>query len=103
MCGSGGVTPPFLTSTQDGSQSSALRSGHFTSRERAPGTHWIRGWVGPRAGLDAVGQRKISPLPGIEFGRPARSPSLFCFSNSNYLSIVISEISVYFTIAMPTV
>jgi hypothetical protein len=20
--------------------------------ERAPGTHWIRGWVGPRAGLD---------------------------------------------------
>jgi hypothetical protein len=22
-------------------------------RERAPGTHWIGGWVGPRADLDA--------------------------------------------------
>jgi len=23
-------------------------------RERAPVTHWIGGWVGPRAGLDAL-------------------------------------------------
>jgi hypothetical protein len=29
-------------------------------RERAPGTHWIGGWVGPRAILDAVVKRKIS-------------------------------------------
>jgi hypothetical protein len=29
-------------------------------------THWIGGWVGPRAGLDDVGKRKILPLPGIE-------------------------------------
>jgi hypothetical protein len=27
--------------------------------ERAPGTHWIGGWVGPRAVLDAVVKRKI--------------------------------------------
>jgi hypothetical protein len=25
-----------------------------------PGTHWTGGWVGSRAGLDAVEQRKIS-------------------------------------------
>jgi len=25
----------------------------FTPRERAPGTHWIGGWVDPRAVLDA--------------------------------------------------
>jgi hypothetical protein len=25
----------------------------FTPGERTPGTHWIGGWVGPRAGLDA--------------------------------------------------
>jgi hypothetical protein len=25
-----------------------------TPRERAPGNHWIGGWVGPRAVLDAV-------------------------------------------------
>jgi hypothetical protein len=31
----------------------------FTPRERALGTHWIRGWVCPRACLDAVVQRKI--------------------------------------------
>jgi hypothetical protein len=27
--------------------------------KRAPGTHWIGGWVGPGAGLDAVARRKI--------------------------------------------
>jgi hypothetical protein len=29
-------------------------------RERAPGTYWIGGWVGPRGVLDAVVKRKIS-------------------------------------------
>jgi hypothetical protein len=24
-----------------------------------PGTHWIGGWVGPRAGMDAEARRKI--------------------------------------------
>jgi hypothetical protein len=36
--------------------------GRFTPRERAPGTHWIGGWLGPRAGLDIVTKRKI-PSP----------------------------------------
>jgi hypothetical protein len=31
-------------------------------RERAPGIHWIGGWMGPRADLDAVVKRKISSL-----------------------------------------
>jgi hypothetical protein len=31
-------------------------------RERAPDIHWIGGWVGPRAVLDAVVKRKI-PSP----------------------------------------
>jgi len=30
-----------LSSTLDGSEWSASRSGRFTPRERAPGTHWI--------------------------------------------------------------
>jgi hypothetical protein len=34
--------------------------GRFTLRERAPGIHWIGGWVSPRAGLDAVVKRKMS-------------------------------------------
>jgi len=32
---------------------SASRPVRFTPRERAAGTHWIGGWVGPRACLDA--------------------------------------------------
>jgi hypothetical protein len=39
------------------------------SGERDLGTHWIRGWVGPRAGLDDVEKRKCFTLLG--FGRHA--------------------------------
>jgi hypothetical protein len=35
-----------LTSALDGGEWSASRPGRFTPRERAPGTHWIRDWVG---------------------------------------------------------
>jgi hypothetical protein len=31
-----------------------------------PGTHWIGGWVGPRAGLDDMEKRKFLTLPGLE-------------------------------------
>jgi len=41
---------------------SASRPGRFTPKERAPGTHWIGGWVSPRAVLDAVVKRKIPRL-----------------------------------------
>jgi hypothetical protein len=51
-----------LTSALDGGEWSASRPGRFTPRERAPGTHWIGVWVGPRAVLDPVVKRKI-PSP----------------------------------------
>jgi hypothetical protein len=54
-----------LTSVLDGGEWSASRPGRFTSRERAPGTHWIGGCVGPRAVLDAVVKRKF-PSPRRE-------------------------------------
>jgi hypothetical protein len=54
-----------LTSALDGGEWSASRTGHFTSRERASGTHWIGGWVGPRAVIDAVVKREI-PYPRRE-------------------------------------
>jgi hypothetical protein len=73
--GSGGIAPPFLISAPDGGEWSATRSDRFTPGERAPGTHWIGGWLGPRAGLDAVEKIKILPLSGIE-PRPS-SPSLY--------------------------
>jgi hypothetical protein len=45
-----------------GSEWSASRPGRFTPWERAPGTHWIRGWVGPWAGLDDVGRENSWPF-----------------------------------------
>jgi hypothetical protein len=49
-------------------------------RERAPGTHCIKGWVDPRAGLDNMEKLKFLTLPGLEprpLSRPARSQSLY--------------------------
>jgi hypothetical protein len=55
----------FLSSVLDGGDWSASRPGRFTSSERAPGTHWIGGWMGPRTVLDVVVKRKI-PSPRRE-------------------------------------
>jgi hypothetical protein len=63
--------PPVLFSMEhhavktlalDGGEWSASHPSCFTRRERAPGTHWIGGWVGSRASLDTVVKRKI-PSP----------------------------------------
>jgi hypothetical protein len=57
---------------------SASRPCRFTPGERAPCTHWLGGWVGPRTGLDDVEKRKFLIVQGLEF-RPldhsARSQS----------------------------
>jgi hypothetical protein len=66
----------FLTSALAGGEWSASRSGHFTFGERAPGTHWIGGWMDPRPGLDNVEKRKFLTLSGLELQplcRPAHS------------------------------
>jgi hypothetical protein len=48
-----------LTLALHGDEWSDSRPGRFTPSKRAPGTHWIGGWVGSRAGLDAVVKRRI--------------------------------------------
>jgi hypothetical protein len=50
---------------RSGGELSDSRPDRFTRRERAPSTHFIGGWVGPRAVLDAVVKRKI-PSPRRE-------------------------------------
>jgi hypothetical protein len=35
------ISTHYLTSASDGEEWTASRHGHFTPRERAPGTHWI--------------------------------------------------------------
>jgi hypothetical protein len=52
----------FLTSVLGGGEWSASRPGRFTPKERTPDTHWIGGWVGPRAVLEVVVKWKI-PSP----------------------------------------
>jgi hypothetical protein len=47
----------FLTSELFSSGWSASRPGRFT-----PGTHWIGGWVNPKAGLDDLEKRKFLTL-----------------------------------------
>jgi hypothetical protein len=49
-----------------GGELSASRSGHFTPKERAPGTYWIGGWVDLRAGLDDLEKRKFLTPVGLE-------------------------------------
>jgi hypothetical protein len=64
----------------DGGEWSASCPCRFTSGERAPGTCWIRGWVGPRFGLDAVEKRKILHSQESNPDRLACSPSLYRLS-----------------------
>jgi hypothetical protein len=61
---SGGIAPRILDLGTRW-EWSASRLGRFTPRERAPGTHSIGGWVGPRAVLDTVVKKKI-PSPRRE-------------------------------------
>jgi hypothetical protein len=49
-----------LFSTLNVDEWSASRPGRFISAERVPNSHWIGGWVGPRAGPDTNKKRKIS-------------------------------------------
>jgi hypothetical protein len=67
----------FLTSALDGGECSASCPGRFTPRERATGTHWIGGCVGPQSRSGHNGEEKISqPLPRIEIFENIFSVSL---------------------------
>jgi hypothetical protein len=63
----------------------ALVGGGFIPGERAPGTHWVGGWVGPR--LNDVEKKKFLALLGLElrpFIRPARSQSPYRLRHPGY-------------------
>jgi hypothetical protein len=70
----------FLTSALDGGEWSASCPGRFTPSETAPSTHWIGGWVGHRAVLDAVVKREIS----TPTGNGTLEPRLSSSQNSRY-------------------
>jgi hypothetical protein len=70
--GSGRIAPPILSSALGGSGQhhapAALPSG-----SELPDTHWIGGWVGPRAGLDAM-EKKNKSLASTGNQTPAVQP-----------------------------
>jgi hypothetical protein len=64
-----------LTSALDGGEWSAPCPCRFTPRERAPATHYIGSWVGPRTVLDAIVKRRIlSPRRGSNPRTPIVQP-----------------------------
>jgi hypothetical protein len=70
------------------------------SGERAPGIHWIGGWVDPRGGVYNVEKRKLLTLPGLglrPLDRQACSQSLYrlCFPRSSTESGDIHKYSSY--------
>jgi hypothetical protein len=80
----------FLTSALVGGEWSASRTSRFTPGERAPGTHWIEGWMNLRVGLDDAEKRKFLPLPGLELrplGRPGRNQSLYRYVTSQITTL----------------
>jgi hypothetical protein len=65
----------LLTSKLDGSEWSASRPCHFTTEERAPGTHRTGGRVGPKADLVSLEKRKSLLLLRIERRQSSPSPT----------------------------
>jgi hypothetical protein len=88
----------FLTSTLGGGEWLFSRLGHFTHGEKALGTHWMGGWMGLRAGLDAVAERKIPcPCRQSNPGRPARCLITVLTELFRILGVVIAVLQcVYF-------
>jgi hypothetical protein len=79
----------LLTSALVGDEWSASRPSCFTPGERALGTHWKGGWVGPRTGLDDVEKRFLT-LSGLELRPlypPARSQTLYRLRNIPHLPV----------------
>jgi len=56
--GSGVTAPRILDSDTRWSEWSDSRPGRFTPGIRAPGTYWIRGWVGPQSRPGRGGEEK---------------------------------------------
>jgi hypothetical protein len=55
----------ILTLAQVGGEWSASRPGRFTPGEKAPGTHWTGGRVGPTTSLADTEKTKFFPLMGL--------------------------------------
>jgi hypothetical protein len=93
---SGGIAPCILNLPLFGGEWSASRPCRFIPGDRAPGTHWIGGWMGPQKWSGLRREEKILELqPGLELqplGRPARSQllhRLHCLDSNDLLFVQV--------------
>jgi hypothetical protein len=75
-------------SVLDGGEWSASLPSHFTPRERAPGTHWIGGWLGPRA-VRII--HKQNPI-----GKAQEFEQIMTISSVQYSGLNYKQIKVFF-------
>jgi hypothetical protein len=66
MWGSGGVASPFFTLALVEVSGQLHAPALYTQGKRTPCTHWIGGWVDPRADLGIVEEKNSMLPPGIE-------------------------------------
>jgi hypothetical protein len=86
-----------LTLTLERCEWSASQPGRFTPTERAPGTNWIGGWMGHRAGLDTVLKRN-TPSPSRDSNPRSSSPQRCAIPLSYHGSLSIIRLYFKFNI-----
>jgi hypothetical protein len=84
-----------LTSALDRSEWSASRPSCFIPRQRAPGTHWIGDWVGPRAGFVTVIPKYLKFVIFLRIYWLSSSLTLSCILVMRH-EYVLSFLCVYF-------
>lgn len=67
---------------------SASRPGRFNRRKRAPGTHWIRGWVDPRTSVHTALKRQIPRTFRQSNPNPSAAHSLVTMTCLYFLSVL---------------
>jgi hypothetical protein len=89
---SGGIAPRILNLVTRWRQ--VVSFTHFTPSERTPGTHWIGGWVGPRAGLDAVAKREkfLAPAGNRILIAPIVQPVAWSLYRLSYPRSLITDV-----------
>jgi hypothetical protein len=67
MCeGSGGIAAPSLTSTLNRGEWSPSHPSHFSPGDRAPGMHWIEGWMDPmEKKKNSPHCQELNPIPEL--------------------------------------
>jgi hypothetical protein len=90
---SGCIAPRILNPRHQMEVSGQIHADCFNPGERVPGTHWLGGWVGLRAGLDAVAKRKKKISAHAGNRTPVVQPVAYSVDWLRYNSVVATLIN----------